>query len=53
MAFLVYVVYHAYVFFKNVREDPNGDHSVDTWMGACHFVHNQPVLVHAVFLMVF
>ncbi|CAK9015617.1 unnamed protein product [Durusdinium trenchii] len=29
VAFLVYVVYHAYVFFKNVREDPNGDHSVD------------------------
>lgn len=29
ICFIVYVAYHAYVFFRNVRTDPNGDHRVD------------------------
>lgn len=29
ICFIVYVAYHAYVFFRNVRTDPNGDGQVD------------------------
>ena len=34
MCFIIYVSYHAYVFFKHVREDPYGDGRVDAWTSA-------------------